>query len=60
MEREPTSIRNSIPDLSTELEALELLARREEQVLQASIGIVDQAEPPIVRKEPSARPSIES
>jgi hypothetical protein len=59
MEREPTSIRDSISALSSELEALELLARREEQVLQASLGIVDQAEPPILRKEPSARASIE-
>lgn len=43
----------------TELEALELLARREQHVLQASLGIVDQAEPPTARKEPTARPSIE-
>ena len=60
MEGGSTAIRESIPVLSTELDALGLLARREEQVLQASLGIVDQAEPPIVRKEPSARPSIES
>ena len=60
METDSTAIRESIAGLSTELEAIELLARREEQVLQASLGIAGQAEPPIVRKEPSARPSIES
>jgi hypothetical protein len=59
MEKDPTSVRDSISALSSELEALELLARREEQVLQASLGIVDPAEPPIVRREPSARASIE-
>ncbi|MCM2314818.1 MAG: HAMP domain-containing protein [Thermoanaerobaculia bacterium] len=60
MKSDSTAVRESISGLSTELEAIELLARREEQVLQASLGIADQAESPIVRKEPAARPSIES
>ncbi len=55
MEGDSTAIRESIAGVSTELEALDLLARREEQVLQASLGIAEQALPPIVRRNPPAR-----
>jgi len=56
MEKEPAATSESIPGVSREIEAIELLARQEEQVLQASLGIVAQAEPPIARKEQSTRP----
>lgn len=56
METDTTAIRESIAGLSTELEAIELLARREEQVLQASLGIAENGLAPIVRRDPPARP----
>ena len=59
MEKEPAATAESISAMSGELDAIELLARHEEQVLQASLGIVDQAEPPSVRGKPSRRPRAE-
>jgi HAMP domain-containing protein len=54
METDSTAIRETIAGLSTELEAIELLARREKQVLQASLGIAERGLPPIVRRDPPA------
>jgi HAMP domain-containing protein len=56
METDSAAIRESIAGLTTELEAIELLARREEQVLQASLGIAERGSPPIVRRDPPASP----